>query len=103
MAISIYAPTLLLQYNNDLPGDVICNIAIYADDTTLFSNCDQAFVDWGKQWLVDFNAYRTQLVSFDRSNNGSTDVKIDGSVLEEKSSFFKKKKSFYFIFNINIK
>ena len=44
-------------------------------------------VDWGKKWLVDFSAGKTQLVSFDRSNNnGSIDVKIDGSVLEEKSS-----------------
>ena len=38
--------------------------------------------------FVDFNAEKTQLVSFDRSNNtGSIDVKMDGSVLEEKSSF----------------
>ena len=44
-------------------------------------------MDWGKEWLVDFNAKKTQLVSFDQSNNGSIDVKIDGSVLEEKSSF----------------
>ena len=45
-------------------------------------------VDWGKKWLVDFNAGGTELVSFDRSNNtGSIDVKMDGSVLEEKSSF----------------
>ena len=45
-------------------------------------------MDWGKKWLVDFNAGETQLVSFDRSNNnGSIDVKMDGSVLEEKSSF----------------
>ena len=44
--------------------------------------------DWGKKWLVDFNAGKTQLVSFDRSNNnGCIDVKIDGSVLEEKSYF----------------
>ena len=44
-------------------------------------------VDWGKKWLVDFNAGKTQVVSFDRSNNnGSIDVKMDGSVLEEKSS-----------------
>ena len=42
----------------------------------------------GKKWLVDFNAGKTQLVSFNRSNNtGSIDVKMDGSVLEEKSSF----------------
>ena len=45
-------------------------------------------MDWGKKWLVDFNAGKTQLVSFDRSNNtGSIDVKMDGSVLEENSSF----------------
>ena len=45
-------------------------------------------VDWGKKWLVGFNAWKTQLVSFDRSNNnGSIDAKMDGSVLEEKSSF----------------
>ena len=48
----------------------------------------QDTVDWGKKWLVDFNAGKTQLVSFDRSNNNSSiDVKMDGSVLEEKSSF----------------
>ena len=45
-------------------------------------------VDWGKKWLVDFNAWKTQLVSFERSNNnGSIDVKMGGSILEEKSSF----------------
>ena len=45
-------------------------------------------LDWGKKWLADFNAGKTQLVSFDRSNNtGSIDVKMDGPVLEEKSSF----------------
>ena len=45
-------------------------------------------VEWGKKWLVDFNAGKTQLVSFDRSNNnGSIDMKMGGSILEEKSSF----------------
>ena len=45
-------------------------------------------MDWGKKWLVNFNAGKTQLVLFDRSNNNSSvDVKMDGSVLEEKSSF----------------
>ena len=42
-------------------------------------------VHWGKKWLVDFNAGKIQLVSFDQSNNtGSIDVKMDGSVLVEK-------------------
>ena len=104
---SILGPTLFLLYINDLPDDVICNIAIYADETTLYSKCDQASelwqrlelaselesglrdtVDWCRKWLVGFNAAKTQLVSFDRSKNtGAIDVKMDGSVLEEKTSF----------------
>ena len=35
-------------------------------------------VDWGKKWLVDFNAGKAQLVWFDWSNNtGAINVKID--------------------------
>ena len=34
--------TLFLLYIDDLPDDVISNIAIYADNTTLYSNYDQA-------------------------------------------------------------
>ena len=45
-------------------------------------------MDWDKKWLVDFYAGKTQLVWFDWcNNNGSIDVKMDGSVLEKKSSF----------------
>ena len=82
-------------------------MTIYADDTTLYSKCNQASdlwqqlelaselesdlrdtVDWGRKWLVDFNAGKTQLVSFDRSKNtGAIDVEMGGSVLEEKTSF----------------
>ena len=45
-------------------------------------------MDWGKKWLVDFNAGKTQLVSFDQSNNnGSIGVKMGGPILDGKSSF----------------
>ena len=91
-------------YINDLPDEVFCDITKYDDDTTLYSNCDQASdpwqqlkldselesdlrdtADWGKKWLVDFSSGKTQLVSSDWSNNnGSIDVRMDGSVLEEK-------------------
>ena len=39
---SIFGPTFFRLYINELPDDGICNIAIYADDTTLYSECDQA-------------------------------------------------------------
>ena len=42
-------------------------------------------VDQGKKWFVDFNAGKTQLVSFDQSNNtGAIDAKIDESDIEKK-------------------
>ena len=73
---SILGPALFLLYINDFPDDVTCDIAIYADDTSLYSKCYQASdllqqldelayelqsdlqdtVDWGKKWLVDFIA-----------------------------------------------
>ena len=38
---SVLGPTLFLLYINNLPDDIICNISICADDTTLYSKCDQ--------------------------------------------------------------
>ena len=48
----------------------------------------QDTVDWDRKWLVGFSAVKAQLVLFDRSNNtDASDVKLNGSVLEEKPSF----------------
>ena len=42
-------------------------------------------MDWDKKCLVDFKAEKTELLSFDRyQTNGSIDMKVGGSVLEEK-------------------
>ena len=78
---SILGLTLFLLCINDLPDDVVCNIAIYADDIIPCSKCDQASdlwqqlefaselesdlretVDWDRKWLVHFNTGKTQLV-----------------------------------------
>ena len=102
---SILGPTLFLPYINDLPDDVICDIATYANDSTLPTQCDQAsdlwqqlelpsvvesdlgdirIVNWGRKWMVDFNAGKTQLDFFNWSEYTSAfDMKIDGSVLVE--------------------
>ena len=48
----------------------------------------QYTVDWGRKCHVDFNARKIQLVSFDGCyNTGAIDVKMNGSVLDEKSFF----------------
>ena len=47
----------------------------------------QDTVGWDRKWFVDYNAGKTQLVLLDRSNNtGAIHVKMDGSVLKERSS-----------------
>ena len=49
---SIVGPTLFLLYINNLPDDVISNIAIYADDTTLYSKCNQESDLWQQHELA---------------------------------------------------
>ena len=81
---------------------MLCDIAIYADDTILYSKCDQTSDLWKQlelafelesdssvcRMLLLISSGKTRLVSFDRSNNtGAIHMKMDGSVLEEKSSF----------------
>ena len=96
---SILGPTLFPLYINDPPDNVICNNVICKFDQVpgLWQQLELApdiksdlwdTADWDKKWLVNFNAGKSQLISFDQSNNtGSIDVEMEGAVLEETSSF----------------
>ena len=97
---------LHLSYKIFMTFRMICNIVILLMNTTLYSKFDQVpvlwqqlgfvselesdlqgIVDWDRNWLVEFNAWK-QLVSFDWSNNTvAINVKMDRFVLEDKSSF----------------
>ena len=88
---SIFGPVFFLQYIDD----VVCYIAIYAEDTTLYFKLYQTSDLWQQlelpsnlesdlpnitdlciKCLVDFIVGKTQLVPYDRSNNsGAIDKK----------------------------
>ena len=88
---------IFLPFINEVRDNVICKAVIYADiylysamwqQLELVSELESDLrdtVDWGKTWIVDFNAGKIQLVSFDRPNNTSVIyVKIDRYVPEER-------------------
>ena len=67
---------------NDLPDDVICNIVTYADNTTLYSKCDQTSDLWKQlDWLFNLN-----LVCETPWTRAGNDLVI--SMLEKLSWFF---------------
>ena len=101
---SVLGPTLFLLFINDLPADVLKSfINIFADDTTIYGFTSKdlnhqdladnisgdlsGVVQWGKRWLVSFNAQKTKLVSFNRRRNAPDlpPVSMDGVDLDESS------------------
>ena len=52
---SILGLTLFLLYINDLPDNVICDVAIYADDTTLLSVIRHLICGKNLNWLLNLN------------------------------------------------
>ena len=80
---------LILQYINDVPDDVICNINQASDlwqQLKLTLNLNLTYKT--RKWLFDFNAGKTQLVLFDQSKNtGTIGVKMDRSHIKKKKQF----------------
>ena len=60
---SILRSTLFLRYINDLPDDVVSNIAIYTDDSKLCSKCDQTSDLWQQLELAsELESYQRDTV-----------------------------------------
>ena len=99
---SILGPILFLTYINDLPDKLICEISMYADDTSLYSCLGKksssterkklterikrdlsSISEWGRQWLVAFNSRKTKLLSVNRyRQTDNTPVSMDNCTLE---------------------
>ena len=103
---SILGPILFLVYINDLSDNMICDLAMFADDSSLYSytdckstiNTSQNLTDslgldlskvsrWGDRWLVKFNSAKTKLLSVNRYKNPyNFPVSFSHSVLDESPS-----------------
>ena len=98
---------MFLIFINDLPDTLISDLAIYADDTSLYSCVNEksglferlelagsleldlsSVIEWGSQWLVTFNSAKTKLVSINRYHNSvNIPISMADNVLAESSSF----------------
>ena len=82
----------IFRVSHGMPGHIQSREQYLRQQLELASELEsdlRDIVEWRRKWLVGFNAEKTQLVLFDRSNNTcaicAIDVKMDRSVLEKKS------------------
>lgn len=79
---SILGPLLFLIYINDIVWELNCNVRLFADDTSLFITVENPataanilnynlgrIYSWAGDWLVDFNANKTETMLLSRKRN----------------------------------
>ncbi|MCG8048301.1 MAG: reverse transcriptase family protein [Candidatus Thiodiazotropha endolucinida] len=95
---SILGPLLFLIYINDIVLELNCGIRLFADDTSLYiivenpqaaanlinSSLSTVHV-WSRQWLVDFNAAKTETMVASRKRNkpNHPDLIMNNIILQE--------------------
>ena len=104
---SILGPTLFLMFINDLPDNIVCDLVMYADDSTLYSCLDIKSDDqkrrnlvnslesdlsqvnaWADKWHISLNSTKTKVLSVNRYKNSEvTPITMSGETLQESTSF----------------
>ena len=90
----VIGPLLLVIFINDLPGEIINDSKLYADDTKILSimnsdecvtnlqkDLDRAF-KWTQDWLLKFNPNKCVVMHYGQNNRRSP-LYIDGHQLAE--------------------
>ena len=94
---SIFGPLLFLIFINDIVNEMECLVNLFADDTsvqqriidiTSFDKVNrdlQRLTGFGKQWLIIFNAIKTEYIIISRKRNRQNhpDLFLNGDVISE--------------------
>nr|VZI05818.1 unnamed protein product [Spirometra erinaceieuropaei] len=93
---SVLGPTLFLVYVNDCTNELICDVAMFADDIkiwiTIRSEVDEARLQtdrdhleqWSKDWLLPFNVNKCTFLRVGRTSSPNHTVyRLTGKPLQE--------------------
>ena len=96
---AVSGPLFFLIYINDLTKGIKSNIKLFAYDTSLSIEADdpvqgeevlnsdlEKVKDWAKQWLVNFSAEKTKLMTCSFHSINHPDIGFDGMALSETST-----------------